>query len=77
MNMQAVKLDCYTLCKGLDSCQGDKRKRKEQFISFFPLMQNLAITGWSIYLKNNIKWTKRNKFKKNMNPRRIQYVSGF
>lgn len=64
MNMQAVKLDCYTLCKGLDSFQGDKKKRKESFISFVSIMQNLAITGWSIYLKNTIRWTKRNKFKK-------------
>lgn len=75
MNMQAVKFDCYTLCKGLDSFQGDK-KRKASFISFVLLMQNLAITGWSIYLKNTIRWTMRNKFKKNMNPSRMQHVSG-
>lgn len=55
MNMQAVKLDGHTLCKGLDSCQGERKERKASFISFLPLMQNLAITDWSIYLKITIR----------------------
>lgn len=75
MNMQAVKLDGHTLRKGLDSCQGEKKERKWSFISFLPLMQNLAITDWSIYLKITIRWTNRNKFKTKMNPRRIPHAS--
>ena len=76
MNMQAVKLDGHTLCKGLDFSQGNKRERKRSFISFLPLMQNLTITDWSIYLKITIRWTNGNKFKKKTNPRRIQHASG-
>lgn len=62
--MQAVKLDGHTLCKVLDSCQEDQKERKGSFISFLPLMQNLAITAWPIYLKITIKRTSRNKLKK-------------
>lgn len=76
MNMQDVNLDGHKLCKGLHSCQGDKKKRNGSFISFLPLKQNSAITNWSIYLKIALRWTNRNKFKKKMNPRRIEHASG-
>lgn len=75
MNMQAVKLDSHTLYKGLDSCQGDKQ-RKRSFISFLPLMQNLAVSDGSIYLKMTIRLTNRSKFQKKMNPIRTQHASG-